>query len=108
MRGILVFALIIFFVPGCGKAVEAITGKKVIKAEVTAGNVTITDDEDGLSHVHIECNNGLEIDADWKRNPYNDFGYDIYEPVVNRDTSRMAIMLTSRAVIAAYLRGEYD
>ena len=81
---------------------------KVKHVSVGAGDVTITDDEDGVSHVKIECNNGLVIDADWERNPYNDFGYDIFEPDVSMDYNRMAIMLTARGVIASYLRGEYD
>ena len=48
------------------------------------------------------------IDADWKRNAFNDFGYDIYEPTVSEDTNRLAVMTLTRGVIASYLRGEYD
>lgn len=81
----------------------------VTKVTVKAGDVTITDrEDDGLSHIKIECNNGLIIEADWERNFANDFGYDIYEPEVNMDYNRLAIMITARSVIANYLKGQYD
>ena len=81
---------------------------KVTKVEIGAGKAIITDRGDsGLSHVKIKCNNGLVIDVDWKRNPYNEYGYDIYEPVVSESYSRLAIMVTARGVIANYLNGEY-
>ncbi len=77
--------------------------------QIGAGKATITDKKgNGHSHVKIECNNGLVIDADWKRNRFNDYGYDIYEPRVNRTTNKLAVMITARGVIASYLRGEYD
>ena len=85
-----------------------LAGAKVKKVRIKAGDATITDKEDGLSHVTIECNNGLVIDVDWKRNRYNDYGYDIYEPEVNRDYNRLAVMIMARGVIASYLRREYD
>jgi Zn-finger nucleic acid-binding protein len=92
-----------------GSAVsDALSGAKVTRVETGVGDVTITDDEDDISHVKIECNNGLEIEADWKRNPYNDFGYDIYEPTVNQNYNRLAVMMTARGAIASYLRGEYN
>ena len=72
------------------------------------GDVTIRDDRSGISHVKIECNSGLVIDADWKRNSFNDFGYDIYEPTVSRNTNRFAVMTLTRTVIASYLNGKYD
>jgi hypothetical protein len=82
---------------------------KVTKVEIGAGKATITDrGDDGLSHVKIECNNGLVIDADWERNPYSDFGYDIYEPTVSETYNRLSIMITARGVIANYLKGEYE
>lgn len=98
-------------VPGCeaGRSVAAaMTGKKVKTVHVKVGKATITDAGSGVSHIRVECNNGLVIDADWKRNPANDFGYDIYEPSVNQDYNRLAVMMTARGIIAAYLRGEYD
>ena len=76
--------------------------------QLKVGTATITDDRSGTSHVRIACNNGLTIDADWKRNPYNEFGYDIYEPTVDQNYNRLAVMMTARGVIAAYIRGEYD
>lgn len=77
--------------------------------QIGAGKATITDKKgSGYSHVKIECNNGLVIDADWQRNSFNDFGYDIYEPTINRTYNRLAVMTTARGVIASYLRGEYD
>ena len=82
-------------------------GKKVKRVEIGAGVATITDDKNGLSHVKIECKNGLIIDADWKR-AFNDFGYDIYEPKVSKDYNRLAVMTTARGVIASYLNGKYD
>jgi hypothetical protein len=77
--------------------------------QIGVGKATITDKKgNGKSHVKIECNNGLVIDADWERNSFNDYGYDIYEPTINMTTNRLAVMLTARGVIASYLRGEYD
>ena len=94
---------------GCGTPVsDLLSGKKVTRVQVKAGDVTITDDEDGVSHVKIECNNGLVIDADWKRNSANEFGYDIYEPEVSETYNRLAVMMMARGVIAGYLRGEYN
>jgi len=84
------------------------SSRKTKTVQLKIGTATITDDLAGTSHVRVACNNGLVINADWKRNPVNDFGYDIYEPSVNRDFNRLAVMMTARGVIAAYLRGEYD
>jgi len=56
----------------------------------------------------VECNNGLTIDADWKRNALNEFGYEIYEPEVNITTDKLSVMILARVVIASYLNGEYD
>jgi hypothetical protein len=78
------------------------------RIEVKLGKVIITRKAQGLSHIQIRCNSGLIINADWKLNPLNDFGYDLYEPEVNETTNRMAVMMTTRGVLAAYLRGEYD
>ena len=105
-------ALVIQFI-GCGEGgnplTNALTGAKVKKVTITAGDATITDREgDGLSHLKLECNNGLVIDVDWKRNPLNDFGYDIYEPEINMTYNRLAVMMLARGVIASYLKGEYD
>lgn len=81
----------------------------VTTVETDVGKVRITDKgDDGLSHVTIECNNGLVIDADWKRNSYNEFGYDVYEPSVSEAYNRFAVMMTVRGVIANYLNGNYD
>ena len=82
--------------------------RKEKRVEIGAGDVTIRDDRTGLSHVKIECNSGLVIDADWKRNRFNDFGYDIYEPSVNMDANRLTVMTLARTVIANYLNGKYD
>lgn len=92
----------------CKDVSAVITGKKLTKVTVEAGDVVITDDEDGISNVEISCNNGLIVNADWKRNPSNDYGYDIYEPTVNMDYNRLAVMVIARSVIANYLRGEYE
>lgn len=61
-----------------------------------------------MSHIKVECNNGLTIDADWKRNALNEFGYDIYEPEVNITSNKLSVMILARGVIASYLNGEYD
>jgi len=79
-----------------------------IEVEIEAGTAFITDKPEGTSHVKIECNNGLIIDADWERNSYNEFGYDIYEPEVSMDYNRLAVMVLARGVIAEYLNGGYD
>lgn len=81
---------------------------KTKTVQLKIGTATITDDPTATSHVRVTCNNGLVIDADWKRNAGNEFGYDIYEPSVSRDYNRLAVMMTARGIIAAYLRGEYD
>ena len=78
------------------------------RIEVGVGKVIITRKAQGLSHINIRCNNGLIIDADWRVNLANDFGYDLYEPEVSETTNRMAVMMTTRGILAAYLRGEYD
>jgi hypothetical protein len=92
-----------------GSAVSnALSGAKVSRVEIEVGVATITDNEDDLSHVKIECNNGLEIEVDWKRNAYNEFGYDIFEPTVNNNFNRLSVMIIARGVIAKYLRGEYN
>ena len=106
LAGVVVVAL--KFGDGGNPVSNLLAGAKVKKVKIKAGDVTITDKEDGLSHLKLECNNGLVIDADWKRNPFNEFGYDIYEPVVNMDYNRLAVMMSARVVIASYLRGEYD
>ena len=88
---------------------SVLDGSKVTKVTIKAGEATITDKEDdGLSHLKLECNNGLVIDVDWKRNPLNDFGYDIHEPVINMTYNRLAVMMLARGVIASYLNGKYD
>ena len=109
-RGIFCLPLVVLtLLCGCGTPIgDLLSGKKVTRVQVKAGDVTITDDEDGVSHVKIECNNGLVIDADWKRNSANDFGYDIYEPEVCETYNRLTVMMMARGVIAGYLRGDYD
>ena len=84
------------------------SSSKTKTVQLKIGTATITDYPAATSHVRIACNNGLVIDADWKRNAGNEFGYDIYEPSVSRDYKRLAVMMTARGIIAAYLRGEYD
>ena len=92
-----------------GSAVpDTVSSAKVKRVSLEVGDATITDDEDGISHVKIECNNGLTIEAKRKRNPYDEFGYDIYEPTVNQDYDRLAVMTIARGVIANYLNGEYN
>ena len=95
-------------VNGVTNATNLLAGKKVKKVKLSAGDATITDDVDGMSHIKVECNNGLTIDADWKRNALNEFGYDIYEPEVNITTEKLSVMILARVVIASYLNGEYD
>ena len=95
-------------VNGVTNATNLLAGKKVKKVKLSAGDATITDDVDGMSHIKVECNNGLTIDADWKRNALNEFGYDIYEPEVNITSDKLSVMILARVVIASYLNGEYD
>jgi hypothetical protein len=95
-------------VNGVTNATNLLAGKKIKKVKLSAGDATITDDVDGMSHIKVECNNGLTIDADWKRNALNEFGYDIYEPEVNITTDKLSVMILARVVIASYLNGEYD
>ena len=95
-------------VNGVTNATNLLAGKKVKKVKISAGDATITDDLDGISHIKVECNNGLTIDADWKRNALNEFGYDIYEPEVNITSNKLSVMILARGVIASYLNGEYD
>jgi len=113
VRSIVLFAAVLAIGSsgvGCGavrRVASIATGKKVKTVQLKVGTATITDARSGTSHVRVECNNGLVINADWKRNGANEFGYDIYEPSVNQDTNRLVVMMTARGVIAAYLRGEY-
>jgi hypothetical protein len=100
--------LVLVLSSGCKDVGAALTGKEITRVTIEAGDVVITDDEDSVSNVKISCHNGLVIDADWKRNPYNEFGYDIYEPTVNMDYNRLAVMIMARSVIANYLNGEYE
>ena len=95
-------------VNGVTNATNLLAGKKVKKVKLSTGDATITDDVDGMSHIKVECNNGLTIDADWKRNALNEFGYDIYEPEVNITSDKLSVMILARVVIASYLNGEYD
>jgi len=89
------------------RVVPNLAKTKIVRLQ--AGKATITDKKsNGTSHVKIELDNGLVIDADWERNSFNDFGYDIGEPTINRTTNRLAIMVTARTVIANYLNGKYD
>ena len=95
-------------VNGVTNATNLLAGKKIKKVKLSAGDATITDDVDGMSHIKVECNDGLTIDADWQRNALNKFGYDIYEPEVNITTEKLSVMILARVVIASYLNGEYD
>ena len=95
-------------VNGVTNATNLLAGKKIKRVKLSAGDATITDDVDGMSHIKVECNNGLTIDADWKRNALNEFGYDIYEPEVNITFDKLSVMILARVVIASYLNGEYD
>ncbi|MFM8495837.1 MAG: hypothetical protein ACKOEM_09980 [Planctomycetia bacterium] len=110
-------ALAVFFFSKVGSVVTSGDGwiaprnkqsPGIHRIKVGVGDVIITRKAQGLSHINIRCNNGLVIKADWQVNPLNDFGYDLYEPEVNQTTNRMAVMMTTRGIIAAYLRGEYD
>lgn len=90
---------------GCETARNAaaiLSGKKVKTVHLEIGNPVVTDATSGMSHVRVECNIGLVIDADWRRNAANEFGYDIFEPSVNQDSNRLAVMMTARGIIAAY------
>jgi len=123
-RGLIVIAGIVVAVAVLGIAVSKIGGAVfsgggliaprdkqspgIHRIDVKLGKVIVTRKAQGLSHIQIRCNSGLIINADWKLNPVNDFGYDLYEPEVNETTNRMAVMMTTRGVLAAYLRGEYD
>ena len=82
---------------------------KVTTVETDIGKVRVTDrGDDERSHVKIECNNGLIIEADWQRNAYNDFGYDVFEPSVSESYNRLAVMVTVRSAIANSLNGNYE
>jgi len=83
------------------------TARKTTRVTITAGDVIIVDDKNGISSVEIQCNDGTIIEADWERNSTNEFGYNIYEPTVNKTTNRLAVMILARKVIANYLNGEY-
>lgn len=90
------------------KANDSLVAKNRMLSAYPAFIVYATRCGDGISHVLIECNDGLVINADWKRNAFNEYGYDIYKPKVNITTNQLEVMLTARSVIASYLKGEYD
>jgi hypothetical protein len=102
------FLSFIIIISGCGDLGHALTGKEVTRVTTGVGEIIVIDDKDGISSIEIICNNGLIIKADWIRNSLNEYGYDIYEPEVNRDYNRLAVMITARGAIANYLRGEYE
>ena len=112
MKNSLTLVILILFaamtLSSCKKVTGIFTGEKITEVSIKAGKALITDDEDGVSNIEITCNNGLVIKAEWKRNSSNEYGYDIYEPEVNQDYNRLAVMIMARGVIANYLNGEYD
>jgi hypothetical protein len=109
IAGIVAFLLLVRFDPTGTFTTLNPFGPKVVIVNVEAGKATITDrEDDDLSHLKMECNNGLVVECDWDRNPQSEFGYDIYEPTVSEDYNQLAVMILCRGVIAPYLRGEYD
>ena len=87
--------------------VRDLFAKKTV--EIGLGTATIYDyGENELNSLHLDCNNGLVIEINWKRNVFSEFGYDVDEPVVNKSYNRLAVMMAAKGVIASYLRGEYD
>ena len=103
-----ILSTLIFLITGCSDIGATLAGKEVTRVSTGVGEIVVLDDKDGISSIEINCNNGLIIKADWTRNPLNEFGYDIYEPEVNMDYNRLAVMITARSAIANYLRGEYN
>ncbi|MFN9912007.1 MAG: hypothetical protein ACK53L_05465, partial [Pirellulaceae bacterium] len=73
-----------------------------------AGTAVFTINRSGPHHLLMNFNSGLVAEADWKENPFNDFGYDIYEPTVSETTNRLSLMIMLRGIIANYLKGEYN
>ena len=108
MKFISILSTLIFLITGCSDIGATLAGKEVTRVSTGVGEIVVLDDKDGISSIEINCNNGLIIKADWTRNPLNEFGYDIYEPEVNMDYNRLAVMITTRSAIANYLRGEYN
>lgn len=105
----LILLTLTLFLIGCDEG-SIFSSAKFTKVDLEVGKAIITDrgvENDQTSHLNLKCNNGLIIDVDWNRNPYNEYGYDIYEPTVSEDTNRLAVMITVRGVIANYLNGRY-
>jgi hypothetical protein len=96
---------------GGGRSVASSTRSKTKtkRVEVQLGTVIITDHGySEINQVRIECNNGNVLTSNWRRNPANQFGYDLEEPTVTETTNRMAVILAIRGAIANYLNGKYD
>ena len=85
-----------------------VRSSRVRRFSVTAGDVVVTHKPVGLNHIQIKCNNGLVIDSDWQLNAASEYGYDLYDVDVSRDYNKVAVFITLRGILAAYLRGEYD
>ena len=62
----------------------------------------------GLNYIQITCNNGRVINSGWQINAASEYGYDLYDVEVSRDYSGMAVFMTLRGILAAYLCGECD
>jgi hypothetical protein len=86
----------------------AVAGSQVKRVQLGAGTAVFTINRSGPHHLQMNFNSGLVANADWKENPFNDFGYDIYEPTVSETTNRLALMIMLRGIIASYLKGEYN
>jgi hypothetical protein len=86
----------------------SVKGSQTKKIKLESGTATFTINRSGPHHLRVDFNSGLVAKVNWKENPYNDFGYDIYEPEVSETTNRLAIMIALRAIIANYLKGKYD
>ena len=76
--------------------------------EVNLGKVLIVRKAQGISRITINRNDGLTITSGWQINPGNDFGYDLYDVEVSRDSNKLEVFMQLRRILAAYLRGEYD
>jgi hypothetical protein len=85
----------------------SVTGSETKRYVLEAGVATFTINRNGPHHLHVVFNSGLIAEADWKENPLNEFGYDIYEPQVSQDINKLALMIMLRGIIANYLNGKY-
>lgn len=89
---------------GVNKTSEA----KTTRVTTGVGEVKIKEGY-GTDYIKIKTNSGLIIEADWEsESNISGFGYDLIDVRVSENYNKMAVYMTVRSHIVAYLNGEYN